>query len=152
MSSRDFASSLIAPMSVDPSRSRSSMTLRMPKFSKDSGQTAEIAANPRESYRIPGIFASRKHDFSNKIQCVDGFRSDTKYISPIFLVQVAATRRSLQSRKSAQRLFSMQHLTASRALAPAFDQRHPARLKRLPTVCLQALSTTPDPTGNPRFR
>ena len=40
----------------------------------------------------------------------------------IFLGQAAAARQALQSRKSAQRLFSRQHLTASRALAPAFDQ------------------------------
>ena len=34
---------------------------------------------------------------------------------------------------------------ASRALHPAFDQRHPARLNRLSTICLQTLSTTPEP-------
>ena len=53
------------------------------------------------------------------------------------------------SKKSVQRLFFKQHLTVSRVLAPAFDQRHPARLNRLLTICLQALSTTPDPTGSP---
>ena len=36
---------------------------------------------------------------------------------------------------------------ASSALMPAFDQRHPAFLNRLPTMRLQAFSTTPDPTG-----
>ena len=46
----------------------------------------------------------------------------------------------------------MQHFTANRALAPAFDQQHPDRLKRLSTMCLRALSTTPDSSGNPRFR
>ena len=38
---------------------------------------------------------------------------------------------------------------ASRALVPAFDQRHPAVLNRLPRMCLQALSTTLGPVGNP---
>ena len=33
---------------------------------------------------------------------------------------------------------------ASMALPPAFDQRHPARLNRLQTICLQTLSTTPE--------
>ena len=41
---------------------------------------------------------------------------------------------------------------ASGALAPAFDQRHPAVLNRLPKMGLQTLSTTLDPTGNPCFR
>ena len=41
---------------------------------------------------------------------------------------------------------------ASTALAPAFDQRRPAPLSRLPTMRLQALSTMPDPTGKPRLR
>ena len=39
---------------------------------------------------------------------------------------------------------------ASRALPPAFDQRHPARLNRLQTICLQALSTTPEPPESGR--
>ena len=68
---------------------------------------------------------------------------------PIFF---AAARQVLHSRKSGQRMFSRQHLVASRALAPAFDQRHPAVLNRLPKMCLQALSATLDPTGNPCFR
>ena len=42
--------------------------------------------------------------------------------------------------------------TASVVEAITFDCRHSARLNRLPTICLQALSTTPDPTGNPRSR
>ena len=77
---------------------------------------------------------------------------NTQRVWFIFLGQAAAARQALQSRKSGQRLFSRQHLTASRALAPAFDQWRPARLKRLPTICLQALSTTPEPTGSPSFR
>ena len=36
---------------------------------------------------------------------------------------------------------------ASSALAPTFDQRHPAFLNRPPTMRLQAFSTTPDPIG-----
>ena len=73
-------------------------------------------------------------------------------VHPIFFGYTAAARQAFHSRKSGQRKFSRQHLVASRALAPAFDQRHPASLNRLPTMCLQALSTTPDPTGNPRVR
>ena len=49
-------------------------------------------------------------------------------------------------------MFSKQHLMASTALAPAFDQRHPDCLTQFPTMQLQALSTKPDPTGKPRFR
>ena len=48
-------------------------------------------------------------------------------------------------------MFSKQHSAVSRRLAPAFDQRCPARLNGLPMSCLQALSTTLDPTGDPRF-
>ena len=40
-----------------------------------------------------------------------------------------ATRQSLQLMMSGLRLFSKQHLTASRALSSAFDRRHPARQK-----------------------
>lgn len=35
----------------------------------------------------------------------------------------------------------MQHSAAIRALASVFDQRHPARLNRLPKICLLALPT-----------
>ena len=69
-----------------------------------------------------------------------------------FLGQAAVALQALQSRKSGQRLFLKQHLMASTALAPIFDQWRPAPLNRLPTICLQALSTTPDPTGSPRCR
>ena len=68
-----------------------------------------------------------------------------------FLGQAAATRQARQSRKSAHRLLSMQHLTASRALAPAFDQRQPDRLNRLPTPAARGSSAVapgpihPDP-------
>ena len=48
-------------------------------------------------------------------------------------------------------MFSRQHPAASRALAPAFDQRHPDSLNRLPAMRLQALSAMPDPTVSPRF-
>ena len=44
----------------------------------------------------------------------------------------AVALQTLQSRKSGQRLFLKQHLTASRALAPAFDQPLPALLSWLP--------------------
>ena len=54
----------------------------------------------------------------------------------IFLGQAAATRQALQSRKSARRLFSRQHLTANRALAPALDQRHPDGGTPRPVPCL----------------
>ena len=50
---------------------------------------------------------------------------------PKFLGQAAAARLALQLRKSAQRLLSIQHLTASRALAPAFDQRQPRRVRAI---------------------
>ena len=70
----------------------------------------------------------------------------------IILGQAAATLQALQSRKSGQRLFLKRHLTVSKTLAPAFNQQRPAPLNRLPTISLQALSTTPDPTGSPRFR
>ena len=73
-------------------------------------------------------------------------------VRPIFFGQEAAARQSLQSMISGLRSFSIQHSATSRALAPAFDQRHPDLLKRHPTICLQELSTLPDPTGNPRFR
>ena len=49
MSSRDFASSSIAPMSVDPRKDGSEMTFRMPKSSEDSKTAAESAANPGKS-------------------------------------------------------------------------------------------------------
>ena len=48
-------------------------------------------------------------------------RQDTGGCIPFFCGQAAAARQALQSRKSAQRLLSMQHLTASRALAPAAE-------------------------------
>ena len=41
-------------------------------------------------------------------------------LRPIFFGQAAAVRQTLQSRKSAQRSFSIRHLTASKVLAPAF--------------------------------
>ena len=40
---------------------------------------------------------------------------------------------------SGLRLFSKRHSTASMALAPAFDRRHPDCPNRFPTMCLQAL-------------
>ena len=45
-----------------------------------------------------------------------------------YIGHAVATRRVFQSRKSGQRLFPMQHMTADRALAPAFDLPHPDRL------------------------
>ena len=59
---------------------------------------------------------------------------------------------SNQGWKSGQRMFSRQHLMASAALVPAFDQRHPDCLNRFPTMRLREFSTMPDPTGRPRFR
>ena len=56
--------------------------------------------------------------------------------------QAVAPQRAQQLRKLIRRLFSTQDLMASRALTPAFDQRHPALLNRLPTICLHALSAT----------
>ena len=53
----------------------------------------------------------------------------------IFSDQAAAARQALQSMKLAQRPFSRQHLTASRALAPAFDQRG-IRMAELRVLCL----------------
>ena len=55
MSSRASASSLIAPMSTEPSQDRSAMTFRMPNSSEDS----KIMPNPRKSYRKTEIFASK---------------------------------------------------------------------------------------------
>ena len=70
----------------------------------------------------------------------------------MILRHAAAPRQAFQSGKSAQRLFSMQDSVASRALAAAFDQRHPACLNRLPTVCLQAPSAMADLIGSLCFR
>ncbi len=61
-----------------------------------------------------------------------------------FFGQAAAARQAILLRKSGQRLFLKQPLLASTALAPIFDQRRPVPLNRLPTICLQALSTTLD--------
>ena len=71
---------------------------------------------------------------------------------PIFFGYGAAARQALHLRKSGQRIFSRQHLMANGALAPAFDQRHPAVLNRLPKMYLHTLFTTLYPTGNPCFR
>ena len=49
-------------------------------------------------------------------------------------------------------MFSMQQLTAGKAFAAGFDERRAASLNRLPTMCLRALSSTPGPSGNLRFR
>ena len=60
-----------------------------------------------------------KPDNMNAVHpCAEGFEG----VCPIFFGQ-AATRQILQSRKSGQCLFSIQHLKASRGLAPAFGQR-----------------------------
>ena len=56
-------------------------------------------------------------------------RGDFLRVRPIFFGQ-AATRQVLQSRKSAQCLFSIQHLMASRGLPPAFGQRRPTLLNQ----------------------
>lgn len=48
----------------------------------------------------------------------------------VFGFSIFVTRKALQKRKSCQRMFSRLHLTASRALASAFDQRHPDFLYR----------------------
>ena len=69
---------------------------------------------------------------------------------PIF-GQAFVTLQSLQLMIASLWLFLMQRLTASKAFTSAFDRRH-AFLNRLPTICLQTLSTTPDLTGNLRFR
>ena len=47
---------------------------------------------------------------------------DRSRVHPIFLGYANAALHALHSRKSGQRLFFKQHLTASRALAPAFDE------------------------------
>ena len=60
---------------------------------------------------------------------------------PIFRGQVAAPRQALQSKKPIQQLSSMRHVLASRALTPAFNQRQPTRLNRLPTIRSQTVST-----------
>ena len=64
----------------------------------------------------------------------------TRRVHLMILGQTADALQALQSRKSGQRLFLKQHLTASKVLAPAFDQWIPAPLNRLPTICFQALS------------
>ena len=46
MSSRDFGSSLIAPMLVEPGKDRYEMTFRMPKSSENSETAAESPPNP----------------------------------------------------------------------------------------------------------
>ena len=48
-----------------------------------------------------------------------------RWVHPIFLGSAATEQKSLQSMISDLRLFSMQHSTASRALASAFNRRHP---------------------------
>ncbi len=58
MSSQDFASSTVAPMSVEPGQDCSAMTVRLPKSSEDSKTTDEFAANPSEIFGIPALFAS----------------------------------------------------------------------------------------------
>ena len=67
-------------------------------------------------------------------------RPEAKVLNPrmwfIFLGQAALTRQALQSRKSARRVFLRQRLTASRALAPAFDQRHSDGETSRPLPCL----------------
>lgn len=65
---------------------------------------------------------------------------------------MASAQQAFQLKKFGQRVFSMQHPTASRAFATAFDQRRTASLNRLSTMCLQTLSTIPDLFGNLRFR
>lgn len=52
MSSRDFASSSTTPMPVELEKDCSEMTFGMPKSSEVPKTPAEIAANPRESYRL----------------------------------------------------------------------------------------------------
>ena len=59
MSSQDFASSTVAPMSVEPGRDCTAMIVRLPKSSEDSKTAAEIAGDPSEIFRIPEIFASK---------------------------------------------------------------------------------------------
>ena len=57
---------------------------------------------------------------------------------PIFLVmQPRAAFPQLMI--SGLRLFSKRHSTASRALSPAFDRRHPGCSNRFPTMCLRTL-------------
>ena len=58
MSSRDFASITVAPMSVEPGRDYTAMTVRLSKSSEDSRTAAEIAADPWEIFGIPAFFAS----------------------------------------------------------------------------------------------
>ena len=59
MSSRDFASITVAPMSVEPGRDYTAMTVRLSKSSEDSETAAEFAANPREIFGIPALFANK---------------------------------------------------------------------------------------------
>ena len=46
MSSRDFASITVAPMSVEPGQDGNATTFSLPKSSEDSETAAEIAADP----------------------------------------------------------------------------------------------------------
>ena len=59
MPSQDFASSTVAPMSVEPGQGCSAMTVHLPKSSEDSKTADEFAANPRETFGIPEILASK---------------------------------------------------------------------------------------------
>lgn len=59
MSSRDFASSTVAPMSIEPGQDCAAMAVRLPKSSEDSRTAAEIAVDPREIFGIPALFASK---------------------------------------------------------------------------------------------
>ena len=77
--------------------------------------------------------------------CLAGFGLRTQFAQrigarPKFFGQAAAARLSLQLMISDLWLFSKRHSTASRALAPAFDQRHPDCSNRFPTMRLQAPS------------
>ena len=59
MPSQGFASITVAPMSVEPGRDCTAMTVRLPKSSEYPRKADEIAADPRETFGIPALFASK---------------------------------------------------------------------------------------------
>ena len=115
----------------DPKRQKSGT---MSGFIIGSGRIGPGAAPKRQNPHEPSTTRSRR----------DSTRILTSARYSCLVRRLRRCKPSNQgSRTSA--LFSRQRLMANRALPPAFDQQHPARLNRLQTICLQALSTTPEP-------
>ena len=96
-------------MMIDPSSQPAS-------DKRPASRAAEAAGCPMTSDAIP------ERD-SPSVSIVTGSLSNSmsRGVRPILSGQ--AVRQALKLRNSAQRLFSIQHLTANRALAPAFEKQ-----------------------------